>query len=313
MARLQDFSTGVGPRRFEARVASSRRNVLSEGPVWVAETSTILWIDVEVGSVFEGRLDGGLVEESWKLDFEGRVGAAVPGVDGSILVATAGQLVVVPPSGSRLHGPRVVAPGVDSRTNDGACDPAGRFLVGTLPLDDRTAEDFLYRVEDDGSLTTIDSDLTLSNGLGWSPDGRLLYSTDTIPGTIWVRDYDAATGAIGPRREHLHIEHGSPDGLCVDASGNLWVAIWGGGEIRSFSPNGELVATVSVPCPHPSSVAFVGDNLDLLLITTASRDLSDAELRQYPDAGRLFLADVETTGTPTFPWSASWRDRLENP
>jgi sugar lactone lactonase YvrE len=284
--------------------------VLSEGPVWVAETSTILWIDVELGSVFGGRLEGGLVEESWKLDFEGRVGAAVPAVDGSLLVATANRVVVVTPSGSRLNGPVIVAPGVERRTNDGACDPAGRFLVGTLPLDDRTSQDFLYRVEDDGSLTTIDSDLTLSNGLGWSPDGRLLYSTDTIPGTIWVRDYDAATGAIGPRRQHLQIEDGSPDGLCVDASGNLWVAIWGSGEVRSFSPDGELAGTVNVPCPHPSSVAFVGDGLDRLLVTTASRDLSEAELRQYPDAGRLFLADVETTGTPTFAWSASWRGQL---
>jgi sugar lactone lactonase YvrE len=314
VARLQDFSTGVGPKRFEARVASSRRNVLSEGPVWVAETSTVLWIDVEVGSVFEGRLEGGVVEESWKLDFEGRVGAAVPGVDGSLLVATANRLVVVPSSGGRLDGPVIVAPGVERRTNDGACDPAGRFLVGTLPLDDRMSQDFLYRVEDDGSLTTIDSDLALSNGLGWSPDGRLLYSTDTIPGTIWVRDYDSATGEMGPRREHLQIEDGSPDGLCVDANGNLWVAIWGSGEVRSFSHEGDLVATVSVPCPHPSSVAFIGDNLELLLITSASRDLSEAELRQYPDAGRLFLADVETTGTPTFAWSASWLAQLmENP
>jgi sugar lactone lactonase YvrE len=305
-----DFNPGGGPRRFDAVVASSRRNVLSEGPVWVTATSTILWVDIEVGSVFEGRIEGDRIEESSKLDFEGRVGAAVPGVDGTVLVATADRLVVVQPNGSRLDGPVIVTPGVDSRTNDGACDSAGRFLIGTLPLDDRESEDFLYRVEDDGSLTTIDSDLSLSNGLGWSPDGQLLYSTDTIPGTIWVRDYDAITGVIGPRRQHLQIEDGSPDGLCVDAHGNLWIAIWGSGEVRSFSPEGEIRATVSVPCPHPSSVAFVGDNLDLLLITTASRDLSESELLRYPDAGRLFLASVDATGTPTFPWSASWRDRL---
>jgi sugar lactone lactonase YvrE len=278
--------------------------------VWVAATSTILWIDVEVGSVFEGRLEDGRIEESWKLDFDARVGAAVPGADGSVLVATADRLIVALPDGSRLDGPVIVPDGVNSRTNDGACDPAGRFLVGTLPLDDRPAQDFLYRVEDDGVLTIIDSDLSLSNGLGWSPDGRLMYSTDTIPGTIWVRDYDAATGAIGERRRHLQIEGGSPDGLCVDANGNLWIAIWGAGEVRSFSPDGELVATVSVPCPHPSSVSFVGDDLDVLLITTASRDLSESELLRYPDAGRLFLADVATTGTPTFAWSASWRRTL---
>jgi sugar lactone lactonase YvrE len=294
-----------------ARPASSRRHILAEGPVWGAETSTILWIDVEAGSVFEGRLEGERVEESWKLDFDGRVGAAVPGRDGSVLVATADRLVVVAPGGERRDGPVIVPPGQNSRTNDGACDPDGRFLVGTLALDDREGDERLYRVEDDGSLTTIDSDLSLSNGLGWSPDGSLFYSTDTTPGIIWVRDYDAATGAIGPRRVHLRITDGSPDGLCVDSRGNLWVAIWGAGEVRSFDSSGELVATVTVPAPHPSSVAFVGEALDILLITTASRDLSESDLGRYPDAGRLFLASIDATGTPTFPWSTSWRHTLE--
>lgn len=295
---------------FEAVAASHRRHILAEGPVWVADTSTVLWIDVEAGSVFEGRIDGDRIEESWKLDFDGRVGAAVPGIDGSILVATADRLVVVAPGGDRLDGPVVVPAGVQSRTNDGACDPAGRFLVGTLPLDDREHDDFLYRVETDGSLTTIDSDLSLSNGLGWSPDGSLLYSTDTIPGIVWIRDYDAASGAMGERREFLRLRGEAPDGLCVDSFGNLWVAVWGAGEVRAFSAAGALIATVSVPCPHPSSVAFVGDDLDVLLITTASRDLSEDDRARYPDAGRLFLARVGVTGTPTFAWSASWRDGL---
>ena len=290
--------------------ASSRRHILAEGPVWVAATATILWIDVEAGSVFGGRLEADRVEESWKRDFDGRVGAVVPGVDGSVLVATSDRLVVVAPGGDRFDGPVVVPPGVHSRSNDGGCDPAGRFLVGTLALDGREGAECLYRVEDDGSLTTIDDDLTLSNGLGWSPDGRLFYSTDTEPGIIWVREYDVQTGSVGERRQHLRIDGGYPDGLCVDARGNLWVAVWGAGEVRSFDPDGQLVAVVAVPCPHPSSVAFVGENLDVLLITTASRDLSERELVHYPDAGRLFLARVGTTGTATSAWSASWRGTL---
>ena len=310
MGRHPDSISGRPPTVFTATPASSRRHILAEGPVWVPETGTILWIDVEAGSVFEGRLEGDSVEESWKLDFDGRVGAAVRGIDGSVLVATSDRLVVVPASGDRFDGPVIVPAGVQSRTNDGACDAAGRLLVGTLALDGREGEEGLYRVEDDGTLTTIDSDLSLSNGLGWSPDGALLYSTDTVPGVIWVRGYDAVTGAIGERREHLRLDGESPDGLCVDSAGNLWVAIWGAGEVRSFSPEGELLATVEVSCPSPSSVAFVGEKLDVLLITTASRDLSEAELQQYPDAGRVYLARVGATGTPTFPWSASWADTV---
>jgi sugar lactone lactonase YvrE len=291
---------------FDAVPSSDRRHILAEGPVWVAATSTILWIDVEAGSVFEGRLDGDRVTESVVHEFDGRVGAAVPGVDGSILVATAKRLVTLRPGGERVPGPIIVSGEAQSRTNDGACDPAGRFLVGTMALDDREGSEFLYRVEDDARLTPIDQNLTLSNGLGWSPDGRLLYSTDTIPGVIWVRDYDAASGRAGERREFLRITDGSPDGLCVDSRGSVWVAVWGTGEVRSFTPGGELAAIVRVAAPHPSSVAFVGDDLDILLVTTSSRDLSPSELNQYPDAGRLFLADVAATGTPTFPWSASW-------
>jgi sugar lactone lactonase YvrE len=311
VARHPDSIAGRPQTVFEAVRASSRRHILAEGPVWVAATSTILWVDVEAGSVFGGHLDADRVEESWKLDFEGRVGAAVPGVGGSLLVATADRVVVVPPNGERLDGPILVPAGRQSRSNDAACDPAGRFLVGTMALDDREGGESLYRVEEDGSLTTIDSDLTLSNGMGWSPDGRLFYSTDTEPeGVIWVRNYDAETGVVGARREHLRVENGFPDGLCVDSRGYLWVAIWGAGEVRSFAPDGELVAAVNVPCPHPSSVAFVGDDLDILLITTASRDLSEADLAKYPDAGRLFLARVGVSGIPTFPWSESWRDSL---
>ena len=168
--------------------------------MWVAATATILWIDVEAGSVFEGRLEGARVEESWKLDFDGRVGAAVPGVDGSVLVATSDRLVVVAADGVQTDGPMIVPLGVNGRTNDGACDSAGRFLVGTLALDGREGGESLFRVEDDGSLTTIDSDLTLSNGLGWSPDGRLLYSTDTEPGIIWVRDYDAVSACYNTNK-----------------------------------------------------------------------------------------------------------------
>jgi sugar lactone lactonase YvrE len=290
---------------FTATSASTGRHLLAEGPVWVAETSSLLWIDVERGTVFEGHLTDGHIDVDQQFQFDGRVGAAARGDDGSLLVATHDRLVVVEPGGERRGGPRLIPSGVDSRSNDGAVDPAGRFLVGTLALDGRESEESLYRLEHDGVLTTLDSDLTLSNGIAWSPDGTTMYSTDTVPGIIWARDYDVATGQVGQRRRHLHIEDGFPDGICVDSRGSLWVAIWGAGEVRSFTPAGIPGDTVRVPAPHVSSVAFVGDALNQLLITTASRDVSPAEQLDYPDAGRLFLAHVGVTGLPTALWSAS--------
>ncbi|MET1062570.1 MAG: SMP-30/gluconolactonase/LRE family protein [Aeromicrobium sp.] len=293
----------------DAVVASSERPVLAEGPVWDAAAGQVIWIDVERGSVFRGRLDGDTIEIVSRSDFDGRVGVALAGADGSMLVAQEKQLIVVAADGHRSHGPLLIPGHVASRANDGACDSAGRVVVGTFADDDRPRAERLIRVEDDGSLTTLDDDLTLSNGLAWSPDGSVFYSTDTFAGVIWARAYDATSGAVGQRRVHLRISDGYPDGICVDARGYLWVAIWEGGEVRSYSPSGEPADVVRVAAPHVSSVAFVGDQLDRLLVTTASRDLDEDGLLQYPDAGKLFLADVGVSGTPTHPWSASWTPR----
>ena len=286
---------------FQATAASTHHNVLAEGPVWAA--GTIFWVDIEAGQVFEGRLLGDRVQQSARHDFDGTVGAVAVSTDGQLLVAEPERLVVVSPAGERIAGPRIVPDGTNRRTNDGACDPAGRFLIGTLSLGDETGAETLVRVEDDGTLTTLDADLALSNGLAWSPDGQLLYSIDTIPGVVWVRDYDAWSGMIGTRREHLRVSDGSPDGMCVDERGYLWIAIWGAGEVRSCSPDGDHVDTVHVHAPHTSSVAFVGPELDVLLITTASRDLSAHDRETYPDAGRLFTARVGVSGTPCAPWA----------
>ncbi|MFJ6453981.1 SMP-30/gluconolactonase/LRE family protein [Paenarthrobacter sp. NPDC091669] len=290
---------------YAATVASVERHVLAEGPVWDASTEQVLWVDIVKGQAFEGLLEGDRILQTNRHDFDGTIGAAVRSANGDLLVAGQDQLFVVTAAGDTIPGPKIVPDGTSSRTNDGACDPSGRFLIGTLPLDERTGAEILVRLEGSGDLTCIDEDLFLSNGLAWSPDGRLFYNTDTVPGIICVRDYEPATGAVGLRREHLRITDGFPDGICTDSRGGLWVAIWGAGEIRSFSPEGKHENTVTVPCPHPSSVAFVGPELDLLLITTSSRDLAPADFQTYPDAGRLFTARVGVTGNPCSPWSGA--------
>lgn len=142
-----------------------------------------------------------------------------------------------------------------------------------------------------------------SNGLGFTPSGDGMYSTDTAPGIIWIRDYDAFTGVTGTRREFLRVANGKPDGMCLDRDGNLWIAIWGAGEVRCYSSSAEPLAVVEVAAPNTSSAAFVGPSLDTLLITTASEQLSEAQLAAYPDSGRLFVANVGTSGLPVPPWA----------
>jgi sugar lactone lactonase YvrE len=223
--------------------------------------------------------------------------------DGQLLVVGQETVLLVTPDGARMPVATVLAPGCH-RLNDGAVDPAGRFLVGSLALDGSSGGQVLVRL-DPGGPTVLDNDLTLSNGLAWSPNGDRMYSIDSTPRTVWVRDYDAATGATGPRRLAFAIEDGLPDGMCTDVDGNLWIAVWGRGRVECRNPDGQLLATVTVAAPHSSSVTFAGSELDILVITTACEDLSEAERAAHPEAGQLFTVRPGVRGLPVPYWNPS--------
>lgn len=288
---------------FSASVASERSYDLAESPVWDEGHQRVLWVDINAGVVHSGRLESGTVLAGAELRFAETVGAVACSADGQLLVAGTRDLYRIDGNGGRRALARLIPAGQPSRLNDGACDPAGRFLVGSLALDARRGQERLYRLDHDGRVVIVDDDLSLSNGIAWSPDGSVLYSVDTTPGVIWGRRYESATGEWGDRDAVLRLGDGSPDGLCVDTRGNLWVAVWGAGEVRCYAPAGDRLATVTVPAPHTSSVAFVGPARDALLITTAREGLSSAQLDASPLSGHLFIAHVDATGVPATPWS----------
>lgn len=271
-------------KRHTARVATGAGYFLGEGPVWDAGRQRLLWVDIMAGHVHEGRLLGDRIETVRTLSFEGSVGAVAVAESGDLLVAERETLTRVHPDGRRAPLVRVLPEGAPGRLNDGAVDPSGRFLVGSLG----NGREVLVRFEG-GGCATIDDDLTLSNGLAWSPAGDRFYSVDTLSRTVYVRDYPD-----GGRSVLFTVDDGHPDGLCVDAGGDLWLAVWGGGRVERRSPEGELLAIVEVDAPHTSSVAFAGPDLDVLVITTATQDLSPAGLARHPLSGRLFTARVGT-------------------
>lgn len=277
---------------------------LGEGPSWDPRRGLLRWVDIEVGAVLEGRLTAGGVEVTGRRVHDGTVGAVVVAEDGTLLLAGTDRLVVVRPDGTVVDGP-VVTPRPDAhRCNDGATDPAGRFVVGTIRRGAPAPDNVLVRWEDDGSVTVLDDDLTLSNGLAWSTDGRRLYSVDSTPGLVLVRGYDPATGATGRRRVHLEVDGGEPDGIAVDAEDHLWVAVWGAGEVRRHAPDGRLVARVRTGAPHTTSLTFAGADLRTMVITTARQGLDAHRLREAPSSGALFVTEVEVPGRPTVPWNA---------
>jgi sugar lactone lactonase YvrE len=276
--------------------ATADAYALAEGPLWDPRRRRLLWVDIVGGAVFEGTLHDGVITVAARHDFDNMVGAVAFAEDGTLLVAAQEQLVVVQPDGTRRDGPRVVAPGTRRRLNDGAVAPDGRFLVGTLALDGGSASEQLVRLERDGTLTVLDDDLALSNGLAWSTDGRRMYSVDTLRRTVYVRDRG------GERRVHLVVDDGDPDGIAVDADDHLWVALWGAGAVARYSPAGTLVDRIAVPAPHTSSVAFAGDDLRTLVVTTAHDQLSDEQRTAFPDSGRLFTTRTDVAGLPATAW-----------
>ena len=278
--------------------------ILSEGPTWDPADGRVTWVDLEAGRILSAPWADerpGLGEVT-SVSVGEQVGCVFPIGDGRFLAALTRELAIVDARGVVERSGALTPEG--TRFNDGKVDPAGRLIVGTLALDEEGSDHLLLRLEHDGSITTLDNDLRLSNGLGWSPDGSVFYSIDTPRNTVYRRDYDVASGRVGERSLFIDLVDAHPDGMTVDAGGNLWIAIWGGHEVRCYDASGRRVtdATVAVDAPHVSSVAFVGADLDQLVITSASRDLSPDERVRWPHAGGLFVTRPGARGLAPTPW-----------
>ena len=280
---------------FAVEVATDARFALAEGPIWDPDAKTLHWVDMVDGAVFSGSIVGSRIEQTERHARPNSMVSAVFPLESGAMITTQGDSVVIlgddADGGRRM---RLVPPGLAGRLNDAAVDPQGRLVAGTAPRGPVTGAEVILRLESDGSVLEIDHGLGLSNGIAWSPDGALMYSVDTAARAIYVRSYD--TEIPGPRREFVHITLGQPDGLCIDEEGNLWVAIWGAGEVHCYDPDGSRIHTLSVPAPHTSSVAFAGDGLSQLVITTATAGLSAHRATLHPLSGSIFLADVGARG-----------------
>lgn len=292
----------------DLRAANPERFRLGEGPLWDPVRRRLLWVDILQGLVLEGTVDDGRLEVTRRHPFEGLVGAVAVAQDGTLLVAVDQGLVGVPVDGSRTPRVAVLPDGAGRRLNDGTTDAAGRFLVGSLSLSGPSVRETLVRLENNGDVTVLDDDLRLSNGLAFSSDGHRLFSVDTLRGTVFVRSYDPETGEVGVRRRHLQIDPqdaGLPDGIAIDAADHLWVALWGAGEVRRYTPDGRPDRVLRTGAPHTTSVAFAGDDLRTLVVTTATDQLDRETSAASPHSGQVLTATVDTPGVPVPFWSDS--------
>lgn len=261
-----------------------------EGPVWSPSWGGLRWVDMLAGDVLSLAADGS-VERRSVSEVVAAVrprsgGGAVFGIErGFALEDADGTLTRLPPLWEDT--------GV--RMNEGGCDPDGRFHCGSMAYDQRTGAASLYRLDPDGSTTTVLEGVTVSNGLEWSPDGSRAYYDDTATHRVDVFDYDTDRG-LHRRRPFAEIPDGGlPDGLTVDADGGLWVALADRGQVWHLTADGVHDEVVEVPVGMVTACTFGGPDLDQLFITTSRENVPPGE---DPLAGSLFRADVGVRGLP---------------
>ena len=273
---------------------------LGEGPYWRPEDDCLLWVDIPGGLLHMTRVKTGETI-TVKVD---EVSAAFPALGGGILTAGGHRLMLraTRPGPGWAGQPVASVPAREGvRFNDAAVDPAGRVWVGSMDINEKEPLGTLYRLDSGGTLTPVVKRVTISNGLGWSPDGTSMYYNDSPTGRIDMFDYDQATGEAFQRRvfADLSAADGVPDGLTVDADGCVWVAMHGGGVLRRFTPAGRQDAVVPLPVSQPTSCAFGGPGLAELYVTTASRGLTEAQRSAEPLAGRLLRLRPGPVGLPS--------------
>jgi sugar lactone lactonase YvrE len=274
---------------------------LAESPIWDPASATLLWVDIMAGDVH--RLDP-VTGQNQVIHVDVPVGAVAGRRAGGLVVAAGvGFATLDEPASDESTGTLnwLWTGGFGDRMNDGKCDPAGRFLGGTLTYARDPGACGLYRLEPGGQVSTLLDGVTLSNGLGWSPAGDLFYFADTPLKRVDVLDYDPGTGEVAGRRTFVGMPdaEGRPDGLTVDAEGAVWIAMARGGEVRRYTADGRLDLVIEFPVRLVTSVTFGGDNLGDLYVTTSREHLGEAELAEQPLAGSVFV--VTGTGAHGLP------------
>ena len=262
-----------------------------EGPVWSERWGGLRWVDMLAGDILSLGADGTIDRHH-----VGSVAAALrPRRRGGAVIGVERGFALEEADGTIRHLDELWSD-TNVRMNEGGCDPDGRFYCGSMAYDQEPGAGTLYRLDPDGSVHVVLENVTISNGLEWSPDSTRAYYNDTLTRRIDIFDYDGESG-FGGRRPFAEVpaEAGLPDGLTVDEEGGVWVALYGGAAVRRYTPEGALDVVIEVPTKQVTACTFGGSGLDQLFITTSQEDLEPGE---DPLAGSLFRTAVGVAGLP---------------
>lgn len=270
---------------------------LGEGPLWIAELGCFFWVDIEKGNLHRYHLDSEKLEIK---NFPHYLAVVLKGQNGKLILGLDRKLVRYHwGTGEMEELCEVEADQTLHRFNDGKVDAQGRIWIGTLSTKFTDDAGSLYRVDSKLKPEAQLNNLTISNGMAWTEDQGTFYFIDTPTRKIQEYSFAPETGEIQFRKIAVEIPEdlGFPDGMCIDREGMLWVAHYGGSGVYRWNPkNGDLMDKIELPAPHVTSCCFGGENLDLMLITTAQENMSEENLKRYPKSGDVFLVKMGVRG-----------------
>jgi sugar lactone lactonase YvrE len=280
----------------QVSVAVSRRARCGEGPIWDPTANAVHWVDIVEGEMLVTDFATG---ETRATSYPEMVGAVAPRVGGGIVAAVASGFVGLDTDGAIDRRADILPEGI--RMNDAKTDPAGRFWAGSCEMGFSEGLGGLWRLDGNWEATLVLSNLTLPNGLGWSPDARVFYLVESQSRQVLHFDFDLESGTLTSSASVLvdadAFPDGLPDGLAVDTRGHLWVAEYAGSAIHEFSPAGIRLQTVEIPTKQTTSCNFVGPALDELWVTSAAQQIDPDE---DAEAGSIFRVEgLGAVGLPT--------------
>jgi sugar lactone lactonase YvrE len=271
--------------------------MLGEGPIWHEERKSCFWVDIINGVLYEYKWVSKEIK-TWQFDY--KLTPVIQGKNNHLILGLNTGIARFDLKSETLEWLLDLEFGItENRCNDGRCDSYGRLWIGTMHMNFKHEAGSLYCINNNLQVHKKLDNVTISNGLVWSPDDTKFYFIDSPTQKVQSFIFDRDSGEIVFEKDVIQIpvEMGSPDGMAIDEEGMLWIAHWGGFGVYRWNPiDGKLIGKIELPVPNVSSCAFVGENLDHLVITTARENLNEEDLKKYPQSGDVFFAKPGVPG-----------------
>ncbi|KAA3621664.1 MAG: SMP-30/gluconolactonase/LRE family protein [Flavobacterium sp.] len=275
--------------RTEVQLEYKTRALLGEGAFWNYKTQELYWVDI-LGKKLNIYNPKNKSNRAFPVPY--RIGTVVPQTDTTAVIGLDNGIYILNTSHGGLRQLSNVEEEIlTNRFNDGKCDPNGNLWIGSMHLEETAPEASLYKVAPNGKTTKMLDNITISNGIVWTSDGSTMYYIDTSTSQIKAFDFNTRAATVSNERVVVEVDpaDGYPDGMAIDAEDMLWVGLWNGNAVARYNPDtGEMLDKIEVPAHNVTACAFGGENLDILYITTARKDMSEKEVARFPLAGSIF-------------------------